>query len=50
VQAKSASEFLELVEILPDWSFGAQPMRLGLAQGWPQFNLDELLRIRHLCY
>jgi hypothetical protein len=42
VQAEAPGKFLELVKVLADRSFGAQPRGLGLARGRREFDLDEL--------
>src|SRR5262245_47847569 len=40
MQPQSASELLQIVEVISDWRFGPQPLRLGHARRWRQFNLD----------
>ena len=48
VQAESARQLFELMEIFSDWGFGAQPRRLRLSYWLANFNLYKLGRSAHL--
>jgi hypothetical protein len=47
VQSQTSGELLEIVEIVADGSLRPEPIRLGLPDGWSEFDLDELGRGRH---
>lgn len=48
VQAESAGEFLQFVEILTYRSFGPQPGGFRLAHWRAEFDLNELRRRTHI--
>jgi hypothetical protein len=48
VQTESAGQLFEVMEVLADRSFGAEPVRLGLADGRSDSNLHELGSARHV--
>jgi hypothetical protein len=48
MEFQPSSQSLQIVEVLPGWRLGPQPLRLGLPYWRAELNLHELGSARHL--